>query len=1820
MAASAALCGPQHWGSGYPYLAALETHGSSKWLVVYEGPLRAKDSVWIPRWVDRATDFSSVGSAGLVIGNFWTAGVSRDYLVLVTQAGNTVTLKVLQPPDYFKVGSWTLRSTSTVTLTSGTVIAAAAGNPLGRTVAGTLLDNGVDQILLLVQDGSTLRVVMLTPPGSPTGTTWTIAKNVALPAITGDYRGFACGDFWNENKDVFAVATVTGGATAIAFYQFNTSSSTFSLITTDAAADLPAIALNGLVAADYCRDGFDVLTLIPPEPNGTFQLRAAPAKPGQTYNPGAYYNGKAMSRQWLPGNGGAASRVVMTGTFQTQSTANTAFTAGRVFGYVNKDIGAQLSYSSSPDAEIAFTHRTPLYSLFAGAPHWGWPFKDEPVTYEINLKNNGQSTIPGGSATVKVWINTPCRNADTNPATCDNPDYVFTVTDPLPPFDPNNPSYIKLNASTTWPYDLIAAGPGATRKKVNLDAVGERWLVVTMDCAGDTNLRNNRYEAAFHGMTYHPLFRYNSTLADREPTVDGDPCSIEYLARKMADGILCVYERSGTTNNEDALQRPYMDSYGIGFPDDYPDPAQREAAWRAVQEWYEGWRELDLWWGQGQNWERFDWTYAAELHESGHLFSPLGDLYGLYIMPVWTGAAKMADGTPVQMFTHAWGADLFSSGEAIVNPAEAESTRQNLAGIRQGAEIGWWQYAPDRVFLRVLDRDGSPVAGAQVTIWQYWAATADATGTTGADGRWEVSSLLTYLNTDALGHKHYSGFTSALSAILTVRIGSYQDACIMGADDTLGFSSSGRLTALYNAFANRSEWTYDIKTNYKAVAPEPSFELETAVQGTTVQLGISAVPGRIYRLYRRFEPAYIRTFIGEYSTPGTTLSITQDMAAADSRSSGRFRAIYEVTEVVGGVESLPRTAQLTGLKNALGVSATSGGEMIVAANAGIANPFAILFRDAAPYVEYFYHFRFGHTAIKIAQSRLDPARYYAVLTGSDTDPAYGFDLITPSAGQAGGYDVRNEMGNFTAVQYSTASPYWIELDSAQTASAIKPNDYVSYGSSSSFVTQVSGDTIYTSSCIFPSGLSNPVFAALRTAGRAGTRANMRELSNPRGVATILHAGVEYVVIADTGNRRVVVWDDGTGYVTHWQSSDTLAKVAAIAPHPFSSDKFYALVRRTDKQSKLYLFTFDGAVLSIDAGYPVSLSVGDSGYGTEMGLAAAADAATGALVVAVTDAVAKKVFEFKYVGGSWQQFAAYTQPIGTYAGSTSLVQPIDAAYAADTQGLNLYALDRTGQDAYGVGIMRLVCLADRPFPATPIMQAKALADGTLVSLSGIVSAVLPNDAPPKCYTEDPGRSCGIQARYEGTAPTLGRAVTTIGIMGTDPANHERYVQMPQWSQSGEEAPVAPLAVTTVSLGGAAAGRQEGASDGRGLNNIGLLVRMFGRVTAIVPDQSYVYLSDGSGVADGSGPAGVRVDLSAIAPGSRPGTLVGNKVTATGISSLYQQGTGYHRMIRVRSAEDFRDMSAVDWKTIQGPVSEWTSYNHIGTDGTSLYVVFANQQLYRYSFPAGDPTSGTWTRLANPPRNVYASNSFSDLAYQNGYLYTSAAANTGGRTVLRYRIADPTWEVWQNGGVDINVCATTGNGIFMHGAQAGVGYSASVTAGAWVQFDWDAKSANNAWMSTSGLAVPDAGYVSRNEDVATNGSGVYYGTKNDKTAGLSGGDVIYTWTGLVSPTPAVLAQKPWQAGFGQSAEFVPAVASPTGHDELWLLRGADGSSNPGDGLGSATDDYARLDLADVGAGWLTGHLPGLAGYTGELVLVDGCIFVRGQGASWYVAALQ
>jgi hypothetical protein len=214
----------------------------------------------------------------------------------------------------------------------------------------------------------------------------------------------------------------------------------------------------------------------------------------------------------------------------------------------------------------------------------------------------------------------------------------------------------------------------------------------------------------------------------------------------------------------------------------------------------------------------------------------------------------------------------------------------------------------------------------------------------------------------------------------------------------------------------------------------------------------------------------------------------------------------------------------------------------------------------------------------------------------------------------------------------------------------------------------------------------------------------------------------------------------------------------------------------------------------------------------------------------------------------------------------------------------------------------------------ISDAKKAADGAVIECNGsAVSAVFGDFF----YVEADDRSLGIRVDKPGHALMVGVRADVAGKVSTDP-NGEKFIAADTAVENGVGT-ITPLGLTSPVLGGGVFGFQGAVwgkiwkavpggnaeltwTQGSGLNNIGLLVKVFGTITQTDPSGNYFYLEDGSGIRDGTltgqeENVGVRV---ASPLGSHSS---GQFVTITGISSCFRGDDGkLRRLIRVQSGSD------------------------------------------------------------------------------------------------------------------------------------------------------------------------------------------------------------------------------------------------------------------------------------------------------------------------------
>ncbi|MCE5200022.1 MAG: hypothetical protein ABFD54_15495 [Armatimonadota bacterium] len=150
--------------------------------------------------------------------------------------------------------------------------------------------------------------------------------------------------------------------------------------------------------------------------------------------------------------------------------------------------------------------------------------------------------------------------------------------------------------------------------------------------------------------------------------------------------------------------------------------------------------------------------------------------------------------------------------------------------------------------------------------------------------------------------------------------------------------------------------------------------------------------------------------------------------------------------------------------------------------------------------------------------------------------------------------------------------------------------------------------------------------------------------------------------------------------------------------------------------------------------------------------------------------------------------------------------------------------------------------------TSISNIKKTTDGGMASCNDMTVTTLLGDY---FFIEDATRSCGIRVKKAGHPLEVGYTASITGIMATMP-NGERYIDATNGSASGAQGKaLTPVAMNNCSLGGGdllyeATLAQAGVSSGYGLNNIGILVRTWGKVANPTANTNEFAITDGSGV--------------------------------------------------------------------------------------------------------------------------------------------------------------------------------------------------------------------------------------------------------------------------------------------------------------------------------------------------------------------------------------
>lgn len=213
------------------------------------------------------------------------------------------------------------------------------------------------------------------------------------------------------------------------------------------------------------------------------------------------------------------------------------------------------------------------------------------------------------------------------------------------------------------------------------------------------------------------------------------------------------------------------------------------------------------------------------------------------------------------------------------------------------------------------------------------------------------------------------------------------------------------------------------------------------------------------------------------------------------------------------------------------------------------------------------------------------------------------------------------------------------------------------------------------------------------------------------------------------------------------------------------------------------------------------------------------------------------------------------------------------------------------------------------PLVGIADAKNLANGTIVEIRNVIVTAVFADG---FYIEELDRSAGIKVRWGSAPVTVGQLVSLTGVMTSN--GIEREVMNPEltllFTEKAKAAHVGPLALTNAALGGGPNGLQSGVSDwimvmgpdrktkkvavdAKGLNNVGLLVKTWGRVVSVNSGSSPSFV-----ISDG-----YKTSVTVLAPADVSLPSVGEMVIVRGISTISAGADGSrNRAVRLRDCSD------------------------------------------------------------------------------------------------------------------------------------------------------------------------------------------------------------------------------------------------------------------------------------------------------------------------------
>lgn len=205
----------------------------------------------------------------------------------------------------------------------------------------------------------------------------------------------------------------------------------------------------------------------------------------------------------------------------------------------------------------------------------------------------------------------------------------------------------------------------------------------------------------------------------------------------------------------------------------------------------------------------------------------------------------------------------------------------------------------------------------------------------------------------------------------------------------------------------------------------------------------------------------------------------------------------------------------------------------------------------------------------------------------------------------------------------------------------------------------------------------------------------------------------------------------------------------------------------------------------------------------------------------------------------------------------------------------------------------------------LRAARANPDGARVLVRDLVVTCGTNQSSSYFFVQQADRACGIRADKPLLVTIdIGEVIDISGTLTT--AGGERRLTSVSFNRVSADTAPGALALGASSVGGSPLDSfNPGVTGGFGPFNVGLLARVWGRITHVDGPNKVFYIDDGTGLEDGTaeGRKGIRVSWGQMS-GLPPQPAVGVYAAVTGMVSCFQSGGRTIPQVLLRRASDMR----------------------------------------------------------------------------------------------------------------------------------------------------------------------------------------------------------------------------------------------------------------------------------------------------------------------------